>query len=424
MTLILRGKTWYLKRRVPRRYAAVADAPWIVVTLKTDSREEAERKAGQVWDQYTLGWEARLRGAGDDARARFDAARDLAQSRGFRFREAAQLASRASLQEVVGRVVASIDSSSGSIRPLDGEALLGTARRPAMTVTEALAEYWTLTADQVRGKDANQLRIWKNQRKRAVRNFVDVIGDLDLADITRDHMLDYRQWWWERMQADDLTANSANKDITTLSALLKLVNRMKRLQIGLPLESLGFRDDEDETRLSFSDDWIREKLLAAGALDGMNAEARGILLAMINTGCRPSELVGLRAKHIVLDHPCPHIAIRPDGRHLKTQQSRRDIPLVGASLKAMEDHPDGFPRYRGKGTLSGTANKFLRENGLMETPGHTMYGLRHSFEDRMLAAGIDGRIRADLMGHKLDRPRYGAGGRLKQVTELLQAIAL
>ena len=69
-------------------------------------------------------------------------------------------------------------------------------------------------------------------------------------------------------------------------------------------------------------------------------------------------------------------------------------------------------------------NKYLRANGLLETPEHSLYGLRHSFEDRMLAAGIDERIRRDLLGHALGRERYGDGGSLANVQKLLQRFAL
>jgi hypothetical protein len=36
--------------------------------------------------------------------------------------------------------------------------------------------------------------------------------------------------------------------------------------------------------------FVREWLLAPGALDGMNAEARDILLMLVNTGLRPAEV--------------------------------------------------------------------------------------------------------------------------------------
>jgi integrase len=88
----------------------------------------------------------------------------------------------------------------------------------------------------------------------------------------------------------------------------------------------------------------------------------------------------------------------------------RSIPLVGVSLAVFQKHKKGFPRYKDKGThLSNTINKFLRENDLLETDRHSAYGLRHSFEDRMKDAGVSDDLRRELMGHAVDRPKYGKG---------------
>jgi len=66
----------------------------------------------------------------------------------------------------------------------------------------------------------------------------------------------------------------------------------------------------------------------------------------------------------------------------------------------------------------------LRTNDLLETPKYSLYGLRHAFEDRMLAAGIDDRIRRDLFGHSLNQERYGKGATLKHLHEVIQFIFL
>ncbi len=129
--------------------------------------------------------------------------------------------------------------------------------------------------------------------------------------------------------------------------------------------------------------------------------------------------------HIRLDVDVPHISIEPEGRQLKNRVSERVIPLVGVSLDAFKECPKGFPRYRdSSATLSAVVNKFLREHGLLESPEHSLYSLRHSFEDRMLAAGIDERIRRDLFGHTLGRERYGEGATLAHKRDVLEAIAL
>jgi integrase len=200
---------------------------------------------------------------------------------------------------------------------------------------------------------------------------------------------------------------------------------MKRLGLVLPLSDLSFKEGEAKQRPPFSDSWIRDKLLAPGVLDGLNDEARAILLVMINTGARPSELASLTTDTVILNSKVPHIKIEPGERQLKSRNARRVIPLVGVSLEALRSHPDGFPRYLGSSAgLSATVNKFLRSHGLLETPGHSLYGLRHSFEDRQLAAGVDERVRRDLMGHSLNRERYGKGAALDNLQSILQATCL
>jgi integrase len=95
------------------------------------------------------------------------------------------------------------------------------------------------------------------------------------------------------------------------------------------------------------------------------------------------------------------------------------------SLDAFRLCPDGFERYRGSSaSLSATVNKYLATNGLLETDQHVMYSLRHSFEDRMIAAEVDERHRADLFGHKHGRPRYGEGATLEHKQRIIQSFAL
>ncbi|KRS11028.1 integrase [Roseovarius atlanticus] len=423
MAIKKRGKKLSLYKRVPKRYASVEPRKFVWLALHTDSQSEAERKAGPAWEQLVEAWEAKLAGDTQDAEQRFAAARDLAAARGFRYLRAEQVA-QLPKSELLERIEA-VGGTDTDPDIRDAEALLGTAKESEITASRALELYWTLTQDKTRGKSDDQLRRWRNPRIKAVNNFVAVVGDKAISDITGDDMLDFRAWWLEKMEADGLTPNSANKDLIHLGDVLKTVNRMKRLGLVLPLSDLAFKEGEKKHRPPFSEEWIRDKLLAPGALDGLNDEAASIILAMINTGARPSELAALTAENIVLNSNVPHIKIEPVGRQLKSKNARRAIPLVGVSLEAMRRHPQGFPRYRETSAgLSATVNKYLRQNGLLETPEHSLYGLRHSFEDRQLAAGVDERVRRDLMGHTLNRERYGKGASLDHLQSLLQATCL
>jgi len=422
MTLIIRGTTYYLRKRVPIRYRPVEDRSEILHSLHTDSLSVAGVKSKVIWTQLVESWEARLAGDTQDAEARYAAARNMAKIQGHRYLKGAQVA-QLPLEQILQRVEA-VPIARGKPSLVAADAFLGASGPPAITVSRALELFWTLADDRIAGKNTNQVRLWRNPRIKAVKNFVEVIGNIPIEDITAEHMLDFREWWWEKIKEEDLSPNTGNKDLVHLGDVLRTVNKMKRLGLTLPLEGFALKQGDKNTRPPFSTKWISEKLLKPGALLGLNGEARGILLGMINTGYRPSEGAELRSNHIHLGGEVPYISIEAEDRTLKSQASKRQIPLAGVSLEAFKEFPDGFPRYRDSAALSSTVNSFLRENGLFESDEHTMYSLRHSFEDRMLAAGVDERIRRDLFGHSLNRERYGAGASLEHKLRVIRSVAL
>ncbi|MEI9899020.1 MAG: hypothetical protein WDN31_01590 [Hyphomicrobium sp.] len=56
--------------------------------------------------------------------------------------------------------------------------------------------------------------------------------------------------------------------------------------------------------------FIQQKLLADGAFEGVNPQARGVLCLMVETGIRPSEACGLAEEDIRLDCSVPHVCCR------------------------------------------------------------------------------------------------------------------
>jgi integrase len=414
MTITKRNRTFHLRRRVPRRYRDVEARDVILISLHTDSESQARTKANAVWQELIEAWEAKIEGATAEGEDRLIHAKKLAAKRGFRYLPAAQVAALP-IDDLLKRIEAIPDTRKGVPDRQDAEALLGAAKAPEITVTRALDLYWEVEGIRAAGKSDDQIRRWRNPRIKAIRNFVEQMGDLVITDITTETLFDFRAWWGKRILAGGVKHNSANKDFVYVTSTLRAVARAKGIALEFSTDGLAFKEKEKGTRPSFSVEWIRERLLAPGALAGMNKEARCILLGMVNTGYRPSEGAGLTKPQIRLDHKYPHISIEPVGRALKSASARRVIPLVGVSLAAFRECPDGFPRYADKPGLSDAINKYLRENKLLETPDHSMYSLRHAFEDRLLAAKVDERIRRDLMGHSLNRERYGAGGDLERL---------
>ena len=207
--------------------------------------------------------------------------------------------------------------------------------------------------------------------------------------------------------------------------MLKEMSVRRRLNLPDIFKGLRLKGETDKAPCPFETDFIQSKLLADGALASLNEDARLVLYVIVETGLRPSEVVNLTPQAIRLDAAVPYVKIMPEGRRLKTEDSEREIPLVGVALMAMKLRPDGFPRYRDKSSgLSATLNKYLSENGLRPTVDHTVYSLRHSFKDRLVAVEAPDSLIDSLMGHKTYKPKYGKGPSLDLKLKYLQRISL
>ena len=88
MSIAKRGRLYHLRRRVPRRYRGIEPRETVWISLHTDSETVARSKADRAWSQVIEAGEARLAGNSADAEARYEAARDLARARGFRYLDA------------------------------------------------------------------------------------------------------------------------------------------------------------------------------------------------------------------------------------------------------------------------------------------------------------------------------------------------
>ena len=188
-----------------------------------------------------------------------------------------------------------------------------------------------------------------------------------------------------------------------------------------PFSDLRLEGKDERGVPAFSRKWIEEKFAAEGALPGLNDAARDVLLIMINTGLRPSEIIDAPLSDFEIKANIPFLRVAPNGRELKVAHTKRDIPLIGVALEAARRIAarGGPVRYRQNGNGWSAAVNVLRE-----TPSHTAYSIRHYVENALLAAKVDDRVRADILGHKYNRPSYGDGGALAGRAEALALIAL
>ena len=418
-----RGQRYHYVRRIPKDIQHIDTRDLIQISLKTDSLSLAKQRAA-ILDKHILEYWQNLTTCPDEGYKQFDRVVKTARLHGFGYSTPTQIA-QSSLEDVVGRVMAAQQGSS----PDQTKAILGGAEKPDLPLSEGLEIFWGLSKDKLLGKSENQIRKWKNPRIKAMSNFIKVVGDKPIHQLTRDDALDFKDWWVERIQEENLTPNSANKDFNHLRGMLQSVN--DNLRLDLPIiklfERINIKDNHKPSRLSFTPEYVQDTLLDSKAMQGLSQDLQLFICAMADTGSRISELVGLDAEtgDIMLDADIPYIHIRPNAiRKLKTPDSERIIPLVGSSLYAFQQMPKGFTRYTGRpDSLSSALNKWFRENNILPSPYHTLYSLRHCFQDRLIAVEAPDRVQAELMGHKFYRPKYGAGASLEQKYKWLSEIA-
>ena len=431
--LIKRGTTWHLRMRVPKRYLAVAGRNEIHRSLETDSERRARELLPDVkakllaeLDQMTV-----IKERPEEADA-YRAAQKIAQARGFAYRPLSDLL-EAPLEDLLERV----EASSADPATETAKALLGGVEEPALRLSGLVEEVERIAAHDNRYKSENQMRLWRNPRKRAAANLQAALGGKDVLVSEIDHAaaLKHKAWWQKKIAAENLSMESANKDFANMAGMLRrYYESIAQPDPPYPYHRVSLKDRHkaESRKREIPVGWITEKWFAPGAFDGTNDEARDILLISVETGCRQSEICDLPPESIVLDHQIPHLRLKfeegENRREIKNTWSVREVPLVGVALAAAKRHPDGFPRYRGKSGYSATMNNYLRNNGLLPSPAHTIGGVRHTWESRILAETKRMDVSGEMMGHSVkqirNRPVYGDATPLEKRHALAKKVML
>lgn len=303
-------------------------------------------------------------------------------------------------------------------------AVLGGESRPQFMVSDLVDEFARLKQLRLDKMSPDQVRKWRNQKEHAQENFKSEVGDKPLAALTRADVMQFRNWWQDRTRAIGLDVGTANKDIGNVSKMYETINQAHELGLKPIFAKVRFERQAEKQRAAFTREHVEKAILKPGGLDALNEEARDIVHLIAETGLRLSAACNLTAATIILKHKVPHVIVAAEDRTLTTEDSAREIPLVGIALDAMKRHPNGFRRYRDRpASLSALIAKAFKARKVLPTTNHSLYSLRHTFEDRLTAAEAPEKVIATLMGHKWHRPKYGSGPSLEQKQKWLRRIA-
>lgn len=131
---------------------------------------------------------------------------------------------------------------------------------------------------------------------------------------------------------------------------------------------------------------------------------------LVGTGCRVSEVAGLRLADAQLEGPTPHIRVRwNEDRGVKTKTSIRSVPLCGDAFAAVKEAvaaagkgPALFPRYGGPtGGTNASAALMKHINAVTANPKHVAHSLRHNMADWLRLSGSSVRAEKLILGHSL-----------------------
>lgn len=425
MTYILcRAKKYYFSRRVPLDLREYDPRGIIRFSLKTDSRSEALKRS--AWENAKLEqyWGNLVQTGQKHSHEHYRQVVERANLLGFSYMPIKDLAGLASSAELIKRLLF-LDQQ--KLPEKQVEAVLGAVEQPVIMLGDVLPKFWELSKDIRINKTEHQVRKWKNPRKLTMKNFIKCVGNKPLHELNRDDCLKYRDWWIERIEANSATGSTANKNIVYIKTILARVSEHYKISLDIRhlFSKLSFEDDSGQ-RKSFSTEYLRNTLLNPQNLKGMDEIPRCLLYVFAETGLCFAEQLSLLPEDIRLNDPIPHIALMPRKKlKLKTKYRKREIPLTGFALDVFKKYPEGFSLHvSNPDSLSTRVNKFLRENNLLPSDMHSVYSLRHSFQDRLLSENTPDRIQANLMGHKFQRPTYGNGPTLAHKLEWMEKIRL
>jgi len=427
--IIKRDEYYYYFRRVPKHLAEYDSRTHIKISLKTKDKDTARKRAIFQNDTIEKFWRDLVVSPENTTQYSrlYKKAVKTARIHGFAYRDITDITENAGVGELVDRMLAMQSSTVQEDSKMVRRALAGTANQPEIMLSQAWGIYLPKCADRLIDKTKHQIRKWENPRRLAIENFIKAIGDKSITEITRKDVLVFQEWWLHRITHDGLNPVGANKNFRYAKDILDKVFIVSDIEPEVSVDTLFAKiklKAPESSRKSYEAEYVQRIFLGEDALKDLNDEARALVYLMSDTGARVAEITGLLPEDIRLDADIPFIHIQTNKRGgLKTAQSERQIPLVGAALYGARMFPQGLQRYTNADSVSTLINKYFRNHDLNPTKNQSLYSLRHTFKDRLRDIQAPEEIIDNLMGHKSRGPKYGRGHILETKLEWLDKIA-
>ena len=268
--------------------------------------------------------------------------------------------------------------------PQDGSSVyegLTTGPKQEPRLTEAMHLYVQAT-----GKDGNQRFIASTER--SVTEVVSLSGDKAISAYNRSDALRFR----DALVSRGSSQATVKRNLSNVRAIWNYIAREHGIETVNPFANMNYGNAKAPVKrmpIPIEDIHKVQKLCLE-----LDDDIRWIIAAVSDSGMRLAEVIGLTASDVHLDEEVPFVRLSEHPwRRLKTAESQRDVPLVGATLwglkRAVERSNGGllFPRYctteGNKANYASSAlNKWLRSH---VPDGCVVHSFRHSMRDRLRA---------------------------------------
>jgi len=268
--------------------------------------------------------------------------------------------------------------------PQDGSSVyegLITGPKQEPSLSEAMHLYVQAT-----GKEGNQRFIASSER--SVAKVISLSGDKAISAYNRSDALKFR----DALVSRGSSQATVKRNLSNVRAIWNYIAREHGIEAVNPFANMNYGNAKAPVKrmpIPIEDIHKVQKLCLE-----LDDDIRWIIAAVSDSGMRLSEVIGLTAGDVHLDKEVPFVRLSEHPwRRLKTAESQRDVPLVGATLwglkRAVESSDGGllFPRYctaeGNKANYASSAlNKWLRS---YVPDGCVVHSFRHSMRDRLRA---------------------------------------
>ena len=256
---------------------------------------------------------------------------------------------------------------------------------------------------------------------------VDLLGNKSLDLYTGLDAAKFR----DKLRDRGLKTSSERRNITCIKAVVNFTIHELGLNCKNAFSNVYLHEEEKKNNRTINIEDIRK---VQAECFNRKDEIRLLIALISDTGMRLSEALGLRVEDLVVEANIPYIELKPNEvRSLKTSTSRRQIPLVGASLEVARHIKNTcrssycFPRYIfdqscKANSASAAGNKWLKTI----SKSMVIHGFRHSFRDRLRAVETPTEVIDQLGGWSITSvgQGYGEGYKLDVLHKYMKLIAL